>query len=469
MSTANGSVDQVLAHLDGQWDHWLARLSDLVRIGGVSAEPPPSAKLAASADAVAAQMRDAGFENVEVIQFPGGHPYVYGDWLHAAGAPTALLYGHHDVQPPGRPEKWITPPFEPSVRDGRLYGRGAVDDKAGVMVHVAACAAWLKARGSLPINVKFIVEGEEEAGSNSLEAFLEAYRTRLAADVIVLTDTANYDAGIPSLTVSLRGIAAIRVEVQALDHPVHSGMWGGPIPDPTIALCKAVGELTDEHGRLAISAGHPTTPLDADARRELDALPFDEKTFRGQVGLVEGAKLVGDPRMPVWGRVWFQPAIAVIAFESRAIDGSTNQIVESARARISVRVPPGHDPKPFQDALVRHFETRVPWGLKVTIEREALAGPWLTRPKGPAFDAARRAMERGYGRRAEMIGCGGSIPFVEPFAKVLGGVPALLTGVEDPICNAHGENESLLIDDFKKATRAAAILYDELSRLGSTA
>lgn len=463
-------LDRALTHLEDHWSLYLDQLSALVRIPGVSANPPPDADVARSASAVRDVMLEAGLENVEVIEFPGGHPYVYGEWLHAEGAPTVLLYGHHDVQPPGRPEKWKTPPFEPTVReDGRLYGRGAVDDKAGVMTHVAACASWLKGAGRLPLNVKFIVEGEEEVGSTTLEPFLEKYQTKLAADVIVLTDTANLDAGIPSLTVSLRGLVGIGVEVQALDHPVHSGMWGGPIPDPVQALCKAIASLTDETGQLVPELRQGVRSPTEQELSDLHALPFDEATFREQVGLEPTADLVGNPDMPVWGRVWREPSVTVVAFEARPIAGSTNQIIESARARISVRTVPDMDPKQVQELLVRHFETRVPWGCTVRIDRECANGWWATTPQGPAFEAAARAMEKGYGRKVEHIGCGGSIPFVEPFARVLGGVPALLTGVEDPPCNAHGENESLHVDDWKRGTRAAVYLYEELAKLPSRA
>lgn len=457
---------EALDHLDANWDRYLAQLSDLVRIPGVSANPPPDEHVTRSAHAVAQVLRSAGLENVEVIEFPGGHPYVYADWLHAEGAPTVLLYGHHDVQPPGRPEKWKSPPFEPTLReDGRLYGRGAADDKAGVMTHVAACEAWLKGAGRLPVNVKMIVEGEEEVGSTTLEPFLEQYREKLAADVIVLTDTANLDVGIPSLTVSLRGLAGVTVEVRALDHPVHSGMWGGPVPDPVMALCRAIAELTDESGQLVPSLREGARPPTEEELEALRALPFDADRFRAQVGMEPGTRFTGDPEMPVWGRIWRQPAVTVIALEARNIEGSSNQIVESARARISVRTVPDMDPKRVQETLVRHFEQRVPWGCTVRVERESTARWWVTRPAGPAFEAAARALEAGYGRKAEHIGCGGSIPFVEPFARVLGGVPALLTGVEDPICNAHGENESLHVEDWKRGTRAAVYLYDELARL----
>ncbi|MFW5877327.1 MAG: M20/M25/M40 family metallo-hydrolase [Myxococcota bacterium] len=456
-------LGRVLDYLEGRFPRFLAELEDLVRVPGVSAVGPPNDHLMQSALAVVDLMHMAGLEGCRVIEHEGAHPYAYGEWLHAEGAPTLLLYGHHDVQPPGREEEWMSPPFEPETRGGRLYGRGAVDDKAGVVMHVAACAAWLKGAGKLPVNVKFIVEGEEEIGSEHLEAFLAEHREMLSADCIVLTDTANLDEGIGSLTTSLRGLAGVHVEVRALEQPLHSGMWGGPIPDPVVALAKAIAELTDDDGQVMPALRAGVRLLSEAERRDLEALPFKEKRFRSQAGLVPGAELVGNPDTPVYGRIWREPALSVIAFDARPIEGSSNQIIERARARISLRTVPDQDPRALQDVLVRHFRERVPWGLRVDVHREALGNWWVTTPEGPAFDAARRAMEAGYERPAEMIGCGGSIPFVEPFARVLGGVPALLTGVEDPRCHAHSENESLLIEDWKKGTRAAVHLYAELA------
>ena len=452
-----------LSHYESHGEQYLEALKELVRIPSVSTAAAPDPEVQRSAAAIADLLGRSGFEHVEVLELPGAHPYVYADWLHAPDAPTILLYGHHDVQPPGRPEKWITPAFEPTVRDGRLYGRGAVDDKAGIMAHVAACDAWMKTAGRLPINVKVVIEGEEEVGSTSLERFLTEYRPRLDADVLVLTDTANLDTGIPALTVALRGLVGIEVEVAALDHPLHSGMWGGPLPDPVIGLSRAIAALVDQRGRLVPSIAKNVRPLDADERTAMDALPFSEEEFRAQAGLLAGAELIGNSDVPVYARLWREPAVTVVAFEARPIEGSSNQIIESARARISVRIVPDMQPEEVENALVAHFEKGMPWGLSVKVTREGRNGWWLTEPKGPAFAAAARALELGYGKRLEHIGCGGSIPFVEPFAKVLGGIPALLLGVEDPICNAHGENESLHIGDFQKSVRSAIHLYAELA------
>ncbi|HET7747550.1 MAG TPA: M20/M25/M40 family metallo-hydrolase, partial [Vicinamibacteria bacterium] len=236
-------VEAAIGYIDEHFEDFKRTLIELSRIPGVSAEGFPPEEVRRSAEAMARALRAAALENVEVLEIPGTHPYVYGDWLHAPGAPTLLLYGHHDVQPPGREEKWRTPAFEPVERDGRLYGRGTADDKGGCMAHIAAVAAYLKAVGSLPCNVRFVIEGEEEIGSENLGRFLAAYKDRLSADYIVLSDTANFDTGVPALTYQLRGIVQVDVEVRALDHPLHSGMWGGPVPDPVQVLCALIAGL----------------------------------------------------------------------------------------------------------------------------------------------------------------------------------------------------------------------------------
>jgi len=420
-----------------------------------------------SAEAVRAAMAAAGLENTEVLDLPGAHPYVYGEHLHAAGKPTLLLYAHHDVQPPGREAHWKTPAFEPTMRpDGRLYGRGVVDDKAGVITHLAAIEAWLKTEGKLPVNVKMIVEGEEEIGSDHLGEFLQKHKEKLRSDVIVLTDTANLEAGIPSLTYRLRGIAAIEVEVTGLDHPLHSGMWGGPIPDPVQAMAKILATLTDDKGRIAIDGIYdevaPPTPTE---RAALARLPFDAAKFRSDAGLDPGVKIDGEHGFSVYEQLWLRPSVTVIALEASPLKGSSNQIVPSARARISLRVVPNMDPQRTLDKMVAHVKKVAPWGVTVKVKPEGGTPAWICVPEGPAFEAAKRALAKGFDHEVALIGAGGSIPFVGPFAEAFGGAPALLIGLEDPICNAHSENESLNVDDWRKAIKGAIHLYDELSRL----
>jgi acetylornithine deacetylase/succinyl-diaminopimelate desuccinylase-like protein len=463
MTTAADRRTAALARAEARIDDTLAALAKLAKIPGVSADPPPNAELDRSAEEAASWMRRVGLEKVEVLRLPGVHPYVYGEWLRAKDAPTAIIYAHHDVQPKGRDTHWKSPAFEPTVRDGRMYGRGVVDDKAGLAIHLAAIEAYL-AGGGLPINVKVIVDGEEEIGSEHLGAFLERYRSRLDADVIVLTDTANLAEGMPSITYALRGIAIVDVEVEALDHPLHSGMWGGPIPDAPMAMCKILGRLLADDGTIAIPGIYDDVlPMSQAERARLAELPFDEKAFRADAGLLEGTRLAGEKGYGPYELMWRRPSIAITAMEASPIKGASNQIIASARARVGVRTVPNMDGRKVAELVAETLRRDPPWGVRVTTRTHGVGGWWNTEPKGPAFDAAGRALEAGYGVPATFIGCGGSIPFVEPFATILGGVPALLLGLEDPICNAHSENESLSIEDFKKGTRSAVHLYDELA------
>ncbi|MDH5567165.1 MAG: M20/M25/M40 family metallo-hydrolase [Myxococcales bacterium] len=463
-----GAPAAVLEALERDFEQAIEDLSALVRIPGVSADGFDPAALERSAEAVAALLSGVGLEAVEILRVDGAHPYVIGEWL-AAGpdAPTALIYAHHDVQPPGRPDHWKTPPFEPTRgTDGRLYGRGVVDDKAGIVLHAAALRAWLSATARLPVNVKIVVEGEEEIGSGHLADFLRAHRDRLAADVLVLSDTANLATGLPSLTTSLRGIVNVDVRVRALDHPLHSGMWGGPVPDAASALIKLLARLVGDNGEISvpeITAGAPK--LDDEERAALADLPFDPVGFRRGAGILEGTVLGAKSAADAYEQLWFRPALALLALDGMPLAEAANQLMAEARARVGVRVAPGQDPQQVCDALVACLHRDPPCGVRVETRVQALVPGWKTRPAGPAFDAARRALAAGFGREAVAIGCGATIPFVGPFAEVLGGVPALLLGLEDPPCNAHGENESLHLGDFQKAARASAHLLDELSRV----
>ena len=456
---------EVLAALAARDAHTLDELVAFARIPGVSAGGFPAAEVARSAEHACALVQAAGLEDAEVLTHDDAHPYVVASWSGAGpDAPTVLIYAHHDVQPPGRPEKWESPAFEPTLRaDGRLYGRGVVDDKAGLLLNLAAIRAWFDARGALPVNVKLLVEGEEEIGSPHLASFLAKHRERLLADVIVLSDTANLLTGLPSLTVSLRGLVGVDVTVRALDHPVHSGMWGGPVLDAATALTRLLSRLVDDRGRLTVPGlSDDVPPLTPTEREAFAALPFDEAAFRADAGVLSGVALGGD-EATVYEKLWRQPAVCVTAFESVALANASNQLIDEARAQVSVRVAPGQDPDRVRDCVVAALTHEPPWGVEVRTECELPVPGWLTQPEGPAFEAARRALRAGYGRDAVAIGCGGTIPFVGPFSEVMGDAPALLLGLEDPVCNAHGENESLNLDDFRKAQRAAVHLLEELA------
>lgn len=460
---------RVLDRLEARFEDHVRALETLARIPGVSAPGFPAEAVEQSAEAVAALLVDAGFEGVDLIRLGDAHPYVVGEWLGAGpDATTLLLYAHHDVQPPGRASHWRTPAFEPSRvphegEAGRLYGRGVVDDKAGVVVFAGALRAWLESGTPPPVNLKIVVEGEEEIGSGHLAAFLAAHHERLAADVIVLSDTANLATGLPSITTSLRGIVNVDVRVRALDHPVHSGMWGGPVPDAASALARLLGRLFDARGEVAILGfADGAAVLSAEARARLDALPFDAAAFRQDVGLVPGAALLGASGSEVYERLWLRPSLAIVALEGMPLAQAGNQLIAEAAARVGVRLAPGQAPEAMVERVVRFLEADPPWGVEVEVRAAHAAGGWMIEPTGPAFAAAERALRAGYGRDPVFIGCGGSIPFVTPFAEVLGGVPALLLGLEDPICNAHGENESLDLADFARALRAATHLFAEL-------
>ncbi len=468
MTQANGSVKAALDYLGGHYEEFKSQLVELSKIPGVSADGYPPAQLVRSAQAVADVLRASGVENVQILALPGVHPYVYGDWLHAPGAPTILLYGHHDVQPEGRHEKWVSPPFEPTERGGRLFGRGTADDKAGVMAHVAAVASYLKASGCLPCNVKFIIEGEEEIGSGNLGAFLEKYKGMMAADFIVLSDTANFDTGIPALTYQLRGICQVDVEVQCLDHPIHSGMWGGPVPDPVQVLCKLIAGLTKDDGSLDVPGLYSMVARPSKKQLgRIRALSFNEAKFKKEASMMPGMKLSGEKGYSVYEKLWTRPSLTIIAFEARQFQGSSNQIIDAARARLSLRTVPNVDGNKAAALLKKRLTRNVPYGAKVTVKtsRKAVTPWWTTDPEGPAFEAARSALKAGFGKETAMIGAGGSIGFVGPFATLLGGAPCLLMGVEDPKCNAHSENESLHLGDWLKCMKSAIYLYDELSRV----
>jgi acetylornithine deacetylase/succinyl-diaminopimelate desuccinylase-like protein len=466
MSDRNGAVASALDYLDEHVPDFLATLKAMSRIPSVSASGYPPEEVRRSAESVAKALRDVGVENVQVLEIPGVHPYVYGDWLHRPGAPTILLYGHHDVQPEGRHDRWVSPPFEPTERNGRLYGRGTADDKAGVMAHVAAVASYLKSGVGVPCNVKFVIEGEEEIGSENLGRFLEKYKGMMAADFIVLSDTANFDTGVPALTYQLRGICQVDVEVQCLDQPKHSGMFGGPVPDPVQVLSRIIADLTGKNGELNIPGLYKKVARPGKAQlARIRKLPFNEAKFKREAGMMKGMTLAGEKGFSVYEKLWTRPSLTVIALEARAIQGSSNQIIDAARARLSLRTVPNMDAKEAGRLLVKKLTTKPPYGAKVTAKVNGGTPWWTTDPEGPAFEAARRALKAGFKKETAMIGAGGSIGFVGPFATLLGGAPCLLMGVEDPACNAHSENESLHLGDWVKCMRSAIYLYDELSRV----
>jgi acetylornithine deacetylase/succinyl-diaminopimelate desuccinylase-like protein len=426
-----------------------ADLERLVRIPSVSADPARAAQVHESALIAAALLSTAGLTDVDVLTVPGGQPAVVAHRPAPPGAPTVLLYAHHDVQPPGDPADWDSDPFHPTERDGRLFGRGAADDKAGIAVHLAA----LRAHGDrLPVGVTVLVEGEEEIGSPTLAEFLAAYADRLRADAVVFADATNWTTEIPALTTTLRGGTAVTVEVRTLHHGVHSGLYGGPVPDALTALARLLATLHDERGDVAVPGL---------VRGTADPLDLTEAQLRADAGLLDGVQLTGTGGLT--DRLWAGPAIAVIGIDAPTVAASSNTLVPVARARISMRVAPGDDPILARDALAAYLRAHAPWGAQVTVEAGMTAAPYAVPTGGAAYLAMREALAQAWGTPPVDIGAGGSIPFVTAYAGLFPDAEILVTGVEDPDTRAHGANESLHLATFARACLAEALLLDHLA------
>lgn len=442
MSDLHAAVEKILPSVRTD-------LEALVRIPSVSADPHAGPRVQESAQAIGDLARDAGAASVDVRTVPGGAPALIAHWPAPPGRPTVLLYAHHDVQPTGDPDAWNSAPFDPTERDGRLYGRGAADDKAGVMAHIAAMRAF---DGRPPVGVTLFVEGEEEVGSPTFLPFLQTYRSELAADVIVVADSVNWTLDVPALTTSLRGIVDCTVEVSVLDHSVHSGMFGGPVLDALTSLCRLLAALHDENGDVAVPGL---------VRKPASDVDFPEERFRAEAGVLDGVELVGTGSLA--DRLWTKPAISVIGLDATRTIDAANVLLHRAKAKVSMRVAPGQDPKEAMDALSEHLHANVPFGARVTVTEGALGAPCELDSTAPAYDAARAAFAEAFGVAPVEVGLGGSIPFIAEFTGVFPQATVLVTGVEDPDSRAHGVDESLHLGQFAKVCLAEALLLDRLA------
>jgi len=429
-------------------------LEDLVRIESVWADPARRPEVQRSADAVAKLLSEAGFSDVQIVS-EGGAPAVIARHPAPPGSPTVLLYAHHDVQPEGDHGQWQSPPFEPTERDGRLYGRGSADDKAGIATHLAAFRAH---GGAPPLGVTVFVEGEEESGSPSLARLLAAHRDVLASDVIVIADSDNWSTDVPSLTVSLRGLADCIVEVATLDHGLHSGLWGGVAPDALSALVRLLASLHDDDGNVAIAGVYEGKAGDVD---------YSAERVREEAGLLDGVSEIGSGSVPQ--RLWAKPAITVIGIDTTSIEKSSNTLIPRARAKVSMRVAPGGDPREHLAALTRHLEQHAPWGAQVTVTPGDMGQPYAIDASGPVYDAARAAFRQAWGNEPVDTGVGGSIPFIAEFAAAFPSAKILVTGVEDPRTQAHSINESLHLGVLERAATAEALLLRNLGSNGQVA
>ena len=443
---------------------WRQELETLIAIPSVSFPGFDPGAVRDSADAVAGLMRKAGLDAVRLLEVAQAPPAVYGERRVADDAPTVLLYAHHDVQPPGDEAAWTSPPFTPTERNGRLYGRGAADDKAGVVAHLAAVAAWVEATGDVPVNVKVFIEGEEEVGSPHLAAFLDNFGVDLAADHFVIADLVNWKVGVPSLTYLLRGLVDCEVEVRSLERGVHSGM-AGPVPDPLTALAKLIAGLTDERGTVAVPALRAGIAPVTDAERErIEALDWRESEWRQEVGLLDGVPLTGDPDLHPLLRAWREPSLTVLGIDAPPVASASNTVQPAARAKLSLRLAPGQDPGAVLSALTAHLQNAAPMGVQVTVVEGAAASPFEGDLTGTAAEAAIEALSRAYGHEPALIGAGGSIPMLEPLQQRFPDASMLLIGVEDPDSRAHGIDESLHLGDWASACTAVAHLLGLLAR-----
>jgi acetylornithine deacetylase/succinyl-diaminopimelate desuccinylase-like protein len=427
-----------------------ADLEALVRIPSVSAAGFDPAQVRRSAEATADLLRGAGMTGIRFLEPDGAHPAVFGEIPGPEGAPTVLLYAHHDVQPPGENDGWDGTPFEPFERDGRLYGRGSSDDKAGIVTHVGAIRAF---GGKPPVGIKVIVEGEEEIGSEHLPMLVSGYGDLLAADVIVIADSGNWRAGTPALTTSLRGLISVIVEVKVLAAGVHSGEFGGAVPDALTVLARVLSRLHDEHGNVAIPGL---------VSYESDPLDLTEEELRTQAGVLPGVELIGEGALT--SRMWSHPAAATLAIDATPLALAINQLIPRARAKVSVRLAPGDDPARAMKALVEHIESSPAWGATVTATPHESGHPFsLAGTDDSRTDAFRTGFAEAYGRDAVDIGVGGSIPFVAVFAEAYPSAAIVLVGSADPTSQAHGPNESLDLTDLKHSILAEAIALRNLT------
>jgi len=453
------------AWIDNNHASLVSDLRDLVKIPSISTDGEHQKEIELSAEAVCQQMKKAGLNNVEILRTGDSNPFAYGEWLGAPNQPTLFLYSHHDVQPINYEHLWLSPPWELTAREGRLFGRGAADDKGASVAQLASIASWLKTAGKLPVNIKMLVEGEEEVGSKNLVKFFSENRSRIQADIIVVCDTENIRVGLPSITYSLRGIVTLLVEVKSALIPVHSGMAGGAFADSALALTKVLSRLCWEDGPIPIQGFYDSVkPLTDSERTVIESLPVDSDALRKSLGVPDHVKFALQKGKSIYEQTWRHPAVTVIAIEASNIKGASNQVLPTASALVSCRIVPDQDPKHVEELLRKALSADAPWGVEVKVTAHGSSVDWwMTDPTGPAFEAAIAALEKGFKSKPVGIGCGGTIGFVRPLVELLGGAPALLLGIEDPDSNAHAPNESLHEGDWIKLIKSMAHLFGEIA------
>ena len=456
-------MNNVIDFINTHRDRYVDELKTLLAIPSISALPEHQGDVRKCAEWVADQMRRIGLENVRLIETPG-NPVVYGDWLHAEGAPTILFYGHYDVQPVDPLELWQSPPFEATIRDGEIYARGAADDKGQVFMHFKAIEAHMKAQGRLPVNIKLMIEGEEEVGSAHLDAFIHEQKAALAADVVVVSDTEMFGRGIPSLCYGLRGLAYLQIDVRGTSTDLHSGTYGGAVANPAFVLAQLLAQMKDRGGRVKVPGFYDDVrPLSDAERAEYKKLPHNEKEYRKSIG---APKLFGESGYTTLERTTGRPTFEVNGLLSGFTGEGTKTVLPAvAMAKVSMRLVPDQDPAKIAGLFEAYVKKIAPKTVEVKVTNMHGGKPWMASLDNPYVQAAGRAIEKGFGQKPVFTREGGSIPVVATFQEVLG-LPSVLFGVGLPDDRIHAPNEKLDLDNFHKGVIASAFLYEEIAGVG---
>jgi acetylornithine deacetylase/succinyl-diaminopimelate desuccinylase-like protein len=456
-------MDKALDFINVNRDRFVDQLKEYLAIPSISALPAHKADVRRCAEWTADEMRRIGLQNVRLEETPG-HPVVYGEWLGAPGAPTILFYGHYDVQPVDPVNLWTSPPFEATIRDGEIYARGAADDKGQVFMHFKAVEAHLKQYGKLPVNMKFLIEGEEEVGSANLDNFIQAHKDLLQANVVVISDSPMFDRGIPSICYGLRGLTYFQIDLRGSKTDLHSGSFGGAVANPGMVLAQVLAQMKDRGGRIKIPHFYDdVVPLREEERQEFARLPFNEKKYRTDLGV---PKLFGETGYSTLERVWARPTFEVNGLLCGFTgEGAKTVLPALAMAKVSMRLVPNQDPKKIGDLFEEYVKDVTPKTVALTVTRMHGGKPWMTAFDNPFVQAAGRAIEKGFGQRPVFNREGGSIPVVSTFQEVLG-LPCVLFGVGLPDENAHAPDEKLDLGNFHGGVIASAFLYEEIGRLG---
>ena len=454
-------MDNVIDFINVNRDKHLEELKALLAIPSISALPQHAGDVKRCAEWCADEMRRIGLQNVRLIDTPG-NPVVYGDWLGAEGAPTILFYGHYDVQPVDPLELWESPPFDATIRDGEIYARGSADDKGQVFMHMKAVEAHLKQNGRLPVNMKFILEGEEEVGSVNLDDFIRAHKSELAADVVVISDSPMFARGVPSICYGLRGLAYFQIDLRGSSTDLHSGSFGGAVANPAIVLSQMLAQMKDRGGRIKIPGFYDdVVPLTDTERQAWASLPFNEKKYKKDFGI---PKVYGESDYTTLERTWARPTFEVNGLLSGFTgEGAKTVLPAVAMAKVSMRLVPNQDPDKIAQLFDAYVRDIAPKTVEVKVTRMHGGKPWTTSYDNPYVQAAGRAIEKGFGQKPVFTREGGSIPVVSTFQEELG-LPSVLFGVGLPDENAHAPNEKLDVANFHNGIIASAILYEEIAK-----